>query len=532
MRPLHLLRRDDPLAYLWLAIGAVLSLFAVHGRWDIPIAAWLSGVFLLRFVRTRSVEVGVVGAWVVGAVSAAFWLYESGLGVLDPTLLLCLTLSTVLVVPYLVDRLVAPRLAVTSPLLATFVFPLSRVCCEFLNAQLTPAGNIFGSLASTQHGNLPLLQIAAITGSYGVSFLIAWFAAAANTVWERSATRAQSRTVAVAFVVVLIAVLAGGGIRLAFFPPSASTVRVAGVSPSMAAVAHRDEILRRYSSFDELANAEPAVLRPALATVNDDLLAAGEREAGAGAKIIVWPEAGAGTLVDDKAGLIARAAALAQRHDVYLLVGLGVLTRRAPYMRNQAILVDPAGQVVWTYDKARPVPGMDQLSPGDGRVPSVDTPYGKLANLICFDADFPGLARQSGGQGVDIMLVPSNDWREFGAVHTQKATLRAIENGYSLVRQDTEGLAQVVDFQGHVLAASDYFTTDQQTMVAYVPTQGERTIYAMVGDVFAWLSVAALAVLIGATRLVSPVCVPDPAGVFVDRGRAHLDVRTKVKTPA
>ena len=100
------------------------------------------------------------------------------------------------------------------------------------------------------------------------------------------------------------------------------------------------------------------------------------------------------------------------------------------------------------------------------------------------------------------MLVPANDWREFGAVHTQKATLRAIENGYSLVRQDTKGLAQVVDFQGHVLAASDYFTTDQQTMVAYVPTQGERTIYAMVGDVFAWLSVAALAVLIGATRLV------------------------------
>jgi apolipoprotein N-acyltransferase len=298
----------------------------------------------------------------------------------------------------------------------------------------------------------------------------------------------------------------------------------------MAAVAHRDEILRRYSSFDELANAEPAVLRPALATVNDELLAASEREAGAGAKIIVWPEAGAGTLVDDKAGLVARAAALAQRHDVYLHVGLGVLSRGAPYMRNQAILVDPAGHVVWTYDKARPVPGMDQLSPGDGRVPTVDTPYGKLANLICFDADFPGLARQSGGQGVDMMLVPSNDWREFGVVHTQKATLRAIENGYSLVRQDTEGLAQVVDFQGHVLAASDYFTTDQQTMVAYVPTQGERTIYAMVGDVFAWLSVAALAVLIGATRLVRRSARRIPPESSSIGARAHVDGRTKVRT--
>jgi apolipoprotein N-acyltransferase len=502
MRPLHLLRRDDRLGYLWLAIGAMLSLLAVHGRWDIPIAAWLSCVFLLRFVRTSSVAVGVAGVWVVGAVSAAFWLYESGLEVFNPTLLLCLMLSTVLVAPYLVDRLVAARLAVMSTLLATFVLPLARVCCEYLNAELSPAGNIFGSLAATQHGNLPLLQIAAITGSYGVSFLIAWFAAAANTVWERSATPAQSRTVAWVFVAVLIAVLAGGGIRLAFFPPSAPTARVAGVSPSRAAVAQSKEILRRYPSFDKLVDAEPAALRAAFAPINDDLLLSSEREAVAGAKIIVWPEAGAGTLVDDKAGLIARAAALAQRHKVYLHIGLGVISSRAPYMQNKAILVDSTGQVVWTYDKARPVPGMDQLSPGDGRVPTVDTPYGKLANLICFDADFPGLARQAGKQGVDVMLVPSNDWPEFGAVHTQKATLRAIENGYSLVRQDTEGLAQVVDFQGHVLAASDYFTTDQQTMVAYVPTRGERTIYAMAGDVFAWLSIAALAVLIGAIRLV------------------------------
>jgi hypothetical protein len=57
--------------------------------------------------------------------------------------------------------------------------------------------------------------------------------------------------------------------------------------------------------------------------------------------------------------LIARAAALAQRHDVYLLVGLGVLTRREPYLRNEAILVDPAGQVVWTYDKACCIACMD-----------------------------------------------------------------------------------------------------------------------------------------------------------------------------
>jgi apolipoprotein N-acyltransferase len=54
-----------------------------------------------------------------------------------------------------------------------------------------------------------------------------------------------------------------------------------------------------------------------------------------------------------------------------------------------------------------------------------------------------------------------------------------------------------VDYEGQVLAASDYFSTDPQVMVASVPVHGVRTIYATIGDLFAWLSVAGLVVLIG-----------------------------------
>ena len=56
-----------------------------------------------------------------------------------------------------------------------------------------------------------------------------------------------------------------------------------------------------------------------------------------------------------------------------------------------------------------------------------------------------------------------------------------------------------VDYEGHVLAASDYFTTDQQVMVAYVPMHGVRTIYATIGDLFAWLCIIGLAALIALT---------------------------------
>ena len=56
---------------------------------------------------------------------------------------------------------------------------------------------------------------------------------------------------------------------------------------------------------------------------------------------------------------------------------------------NQSILIDPQGQVLWTYNKARPVPGLDNLVPGDGVVPMVNTPYGRISNVICFDGDEP-----------------------------------------------------------------------------------------------------------------------------------------------
>jgi apolipoprotein N-acyltransferase len=54
-----------------------------------------------------------------------------------------------------------------------------------------------------------------------------------------------------------------------------------------------------------------------------------------------------------------------------------------------------------------------------------------------------------------------------------------------------------VDYEGHVLASTDFFTTDPQVMVAYVTMQGVHTIYATIGDLFAWLSIAGLVGLIG-----------------------------------
>ncbi|MGW0803366.1 apolipoprotein N-acyltransferase [Nonomuraea sp. NPDC002799] len=480
-----------------LAAGTALSLVAAHGRWELAGAAWIYLIFLLRFSRTGQALPALGGIALATMVATTFWLYESGLPVLSPVLLLSLVMASASVVPYLLDRLIAARLP---RVWATLVFPAGVVGVEYALASLSPVGNILSSLAATQHDNLPLLQVASVTGSYGVSFLIAWFAAVCADLWQGGFAWRR----AAPFGTALVLVLAGGSVRLAFAAPAGETVRVAGVSPARSVLEASGRALNGVRAPERLARADPSLVRQAFAPVNDSLLAATEREANAGAEIVLWPEAGGAAREADRQRLIGEIAAVAVRTGAYVNAGLIVITGTPPYLRNETVLVDPGGHVRWTYEKAHPVPGMDRIDPGDGRVPTADTPFGRLANVICFDADFPGLMRQA--REVDLMLVPSNDWYGFGAAHTEKAAIRAVENGYSLIRQAGNGLAAVFDPQGRMLTSADYFTTTQQTMTAYVPVAGSPTLYARIGDLFAWLCLGGLAVLaVAALRPKAPL---------------------------
>src|SRR5712692_5432132 len=490
MNKYSLRRQMEPasrLKYLWLVLGTICSLFSFNGRWDIALAAWLAPFFLLRFMRTSRTRLGLTGVWLATALAMLFSFYS--LQLLTPLLIVVgLLFSTVLTLPYLLDRLVAPRLSLVSGVLASLLFPLSRVAGEYL-ISFTPAfGSVF-SLAYTQYGNLPLLQIISVTGIYGVSFLIAWFASVGNWIWEQGFVWPRIRAVTLLYGGLLALVLLGGSLRLALFPPSSQTVRVAGISAAASTLQKVQDEIGHFSTTQRFTPADLAQLRSAFAPLDDELLNLSQREASAGAKIIVWPEIGAYTLAADKTGLLERAQTLAREAHIYLEMGLSVFQPPATYY-DQAILVDQEGRVDWTYNKTYPAPG-DPEKPGKGIVPVMETPYGRLANVICFDADFPPLMRQAGSQDVDIMLVPSNDWPGIDPWHTQHAVFRAIENGYALVRPTSNGLAMTVDYEGNVLAATDYFTT-QQTMIASVPVKGTWTMYAHVGDLFAWLCIAGM----------------------------------------
>lgn len=471
--------------YGLLVLGTGTMLFAVGGRWDIAAAAWIFPVLLLRFARQSRVRSAMPGIWLAHIAAAVFWIQESELGFNPVAIVGAIALAALQTLPFLADRLLVGRLR---PAVAALAFPAAFAATEFLITLVTPLGTAYGCLAVTQYGDLPLLQVVSVTGPWGIGFLIGYFASTANRIWERPAWRSG-----LVYGTVLLSVVLAGGARLAFGPPAGTTVRIAGVSPGRTVTDALQSTLGRIDGGPaDIAAAPASQVEPAMTAVENDLLAATRREAAAGAKIVIWPEEAVRTQESHAPAAIAAAQEQARRSGIYLEIGVRVYSTTAPaFGRDEALLIDPRGKVLWTYQKAHPIPGAERYTPGDGRVPVADTPYGRIANVICYDADFPAMMRTR----ADIMLVPSADWKEYGAAHTAKASLRAIEGGYSLVRQDAQGVSTAYDNKGHVLATTDYFTTGQQTTVAYVPTHGTTTIYDRIGDTFAWLCLTAVAAL-------------------------------------
>jgi apolipoprotein N-acyltransferase len=426
---------------------------------------------------------------------------------------------------YAADRLVAPRLHGVA---RTLVFPLALTAVDFagsrLAAVLTPflfpslfsVGAVWDSPGYTQGPYLPLLQMVSLTGVWGLTFLMAWFGSTINALWEHRFRWQPVRIGTLAFSTTLIAVLVFGSVRLALFPPAQPNVRVAAIAPREAMVAKMNSSAQSINLMIGTP-AERAKARALFAPIVADLLVRTERQASSGVKIITWGEGAGLVLEEDVPALIAQAAATARQHAVYLRVGLAVVrhTDHYPFMENRAILLDPTGAMAWDYHKTYPTPGENQnIAPGPGVIPTIDTPYGRLATAICYDTDYPELIRQAGQRGVDILLPGFNEWASIRVRHAQVTTFRAIENGFSIVRPAVSGISMVIDPHGRVVAQADAFGASEPTVVSLVAAAGTPTLYVRIGDWFAYLCVAGFLAVISRAfvqrRTTQPDAVPQP----------------------
>jgi len=477
-------------AYGWLILGGLLSVF-ISGRWVIAAAGWLAPLVLLHYAHAVPLWPALIGLWLAAAlaIGIANWRVIPVPGFVYP--FIAVAVAAPLVLPFLADRWLGPYLP---GFFATLVFPLAWTAMEYLGARTNPFGT-WGSLAYTQAGNLPLLQLASVTGLWGIMFVLTWFASAANWLWERGCNSETTGIGISVFGAVLAAVLIAGRMRLSHPPPAARSVRVATVGwPE--GILDAGQIMRALAA--DLSSAERAALRAAFAHIHDHFIAKTAEAARAGAKIVVWPEANIMVYDEDDAALRARLQACANERGIYLLAGIAVIDASKRSFENTAVLFDPSGAVAARYTKTTAVPGFEAKHAvrGAGRLPVVETPHGRLTTAICYDLDFPWLIRQAGQGQADLLLVPASDWREIGELHHVSAVFRAVENGVTLVRATRWGWSAVADASGRELARLDHFTVSEGLLIIDVPVAGRRTLYARIGDGWAWLCVAGLLIAV------------------------------------
>jgi apolipoprotein N-acyltransferase len=348
----------------------------------------------------------------------------------------------------------------------------------------SPLGS-FGAAGYTQYNSLILLQVLSITGMWGLSFLMSWLASMVNWAWEQSFEWPKIRHGVVLYGGIMLLVLIYGGARLTFTPLEPGTVRVASFTTVSTDLAELMSILKSdRQAFGQ--KTREIHLRYFEQTIE---------EARAGARIILWPEGAGVGLEEDESALIDRGKDIAKQEGIYLAIPFFTMykdDKRPP--ENKLIIFDPAGNQVMEHVKYG---GniFEGSKLGDGILKTIETPYGTLSGVICWDTDFISNIAQTGRNGTDILLSPAHDWREVDPIHGQMTAFRAIENGITVIRQADLGFSVITDPFGRTLAAMDHYTASDRTMVAQVPIKGVRTIYSVIGDLFGWLSVVGFIVV-------------------------------------
>ena len=384
------------------------------------------------------------------------------------------------------------------------------VALEIIRARLF-GGFPWNFLGASQYQMIPLIQIASVTGVYGVSFLVVWVSlslySAVRMIFRRPATRLVWQAEIFLPLTVVIILFAFNFAQMGGDNPPASTMRVTLIQPSVPQTLIWDE-RENTNRFQQLLKLSETALigqnnnpltRPADTLSPSD----GERDGVRGASqsdLLIWPESAVPELTDTSYIAITN---LIRSHRVWLIFNADDVVPRPDATNefdnddfNAAFLLDPDGFFVGKYHKQKlvifgeyiplvrwlpfvkwftPITGsfatgnesvqfeMERRTPVRQEVNVIslnaDREIGVPARvttspLICYEDMFPQLGRRAVQNDTDFLVNVTNDgWVGQSAEqwqHMAGAVFRAVENGVPLVRCCNNGVTCWIDATGRV----------------------------------------------------------------------------------
>ena len=346
-------------------------------------------------------------------------------------------------------------------------------------------------LGFLQLQGLPFIQVADITGVYGVTFILVVCntGVAAFIPYPGQPERAVRLMMGLGLVGLLL--LQGGyGVwrmhQVSTAMQQAAPLRLALIQPNMS-------IDEKYGSLDHEAQLDVQFgLSAATLEQHPDL--------------IVWPESMYPFGVPEPMQQLPWPST-PETHKVYWLIGALTYSGEdgARQVFNSALLLAPDGHILGRYHKQQLLafgeyiplqrylpflrhisPTIGSLTPGPGGIVTLPNGVG-LGPLICYEDIVPDLGRQAVRQGAQVLVNLTNDmW--FGRTrapyqHRALAAFRAVENRVYLVRVTNTGLTSIIDALGREQVALPLF--QEGTLVHTIQPLRTLSLYTRLGD---WLA--------------------------------------------
>ena len=464
----------------WVALGLLVLASAGAPLKEAPLYGFLHGqVFYpvcLPWVDTVMRQYGNIDPWIAAA-------FVGFIGLVGG--LICTMFST--------GVALASR---RSKLLACAIAPFLWTALEYFRTNIPIIGSSWDLSGYPAAHSLALLQITSVTGIYGLCFLIAAYGSlVAYAVLERS----RRGWMIAAGVTLLLVVVAADG-----------TYLIPAATPHY--VAHLVQ-----TNFPQ-SESYPADWLTVHAGELDQLekisVDAAKQEPG----IIIWPEVPAPFSLQEPL-FAARASQIARDANNYFLVGVLDWKRAGGKFLafNTAVLLDPTGQRIYSYDKIHLLPfgeyvplrgwltfakrltaDISDFTPGSS-YSIAEMPQGKFGAFICYEAIFPSEVRRFTASGAQLLITISNDgW--FGRSsapeqHMFMARVRAVENRRWLLRDTNNGYTESIDPYGRTAAQLAIDMRGQLT--APYDFRSDLTPYARFGDWFSWLCIVVTVALLG-----------------------------------
>lgn len=381
-----------------------------------------------------------------------------------------------------------------------FTAPFLWTSLEYAKSHLF-TGFPWENLAYSQYLYTPLIQIADITGIYGITFMIVTVNVIIYDIIVAKPERKRLMREVIAGSVIILIICCYGVLKIHHVRKSLKNADPVDIS-----------IIQ--GNIDQDIKWNPQFQKKTINTYKDLSLS----KAIAGSDLIIWPETATPFYFQDKEDMHQIVVDVAKNSKSWLLFGSPsyIMDRDGLSFLNSAFLLSPNGKICGRYDKVHLVPygeyvplrklfpfisklvaGVGDFASGKGFYPLSMNSH-KLGVLICYEGIFPEAARSCKNAGADLLVNITNDaW--FGGTsapyqHLSMTAFRAIENRVYVIRAANTGISAVIDPTGKITNSTKLF--EKTSLRETAKFTHEKTFYMLYGDIFVYICMLSLCVCI------------------------------------